>query len=149
MQGCHNHTGPACSSSPHVPQVGVHKAFSKTTSHCFFNFPHACMHAQLLIHVRLSVTPWAVAHQAPLSMEFSRQEYWSGLPFPTPGDLPHPGTESKSLASPALVGRFFTTAPPGKPLSCPQAQLNFIRESTPLQFSSVQSPSRVQLFATP
>ena len=78
------------------------------------------MHAQLLIHVRLSVTPWAVAHQAPLSMEFSRQEYWSGLPFPTPGDLPHPGIESKSLASPALVCRFFTTAPPGKPLNSPQ-----------------------------
>ena len=93
VQGCHNHTGPACSSSPHVPQVGVHKAFSKTTSHCFFNFPHACMHAQLLIHVRLSVTPWAVAHQAPLSMEFSRQEYWSGWPFPTPGNLPDSGDD--------------------------------------------------------
>ena len=70
------------------------------------------MHAQLLIHVRLSVTPWAVAHQAPLSMEFSRQEYWSGLPFPTPGDLP--GIEPASLASPALAGGFFTTVPLGK-----------------------------------
>ena len=108
------------------------QAFCKTTSHCFFNFPHASMHARLLIHVWLSVTPWSVAHQAPLSMEFSRREYWSGLPFHTPGDLPDPGIESKSLASPALAGRFFTTAPPGKPLRSPQAQLNFISWSTPL-----------------
>ena len=47
-------------------------------------------------------------------MEFSRQEYWSGLPFPIPGDLPEPGIEHASLVSPALAGRFFTTAPPGK-----------------------------------
>ena len=52
------------------------------------------------------VASWTVAHQAPLSMEFSRQEYWSRLPFPTPGDLPDPGIEPESLASPA--GRFFT-----------------------------------------
>ena len=50
-----------------------------------------------------------VAHQAPLSMEFSRQEYWSGLPFPTPGVFPDPGIEHTSLVSPVLVGRFFTT----------------------------------------
>ena len=53
------------------------------------------------------------AHQAPLSMEYFRQEYWSGLPFPTPGDLPDPGIK---LASPALAGRFFTTAHLGSPL---------------------------------
>ena len=58
--------------------------------------------------------PLTVAHQAPLSMEFSRQEYWSGLPFPLPGDLPNPGTEPKSPASPALTGEFFTTVPLGK-----------------------------------
>ena len=51
-----------------------------------------------------------VAHQAPLSMGFSRQEYWSGLPGPLPGDLPDPGTEPMSLMSPALTGRFFTTS---------------------------------------
>ena len=56
-------------------------------------------------------TPWTVAHQAPLSMGFSRQEYWSGLPFPTPGDLSDPGIKS---ASPALAAEFFTTEPPGK-----------------------------------
>ena len=60
-----------------------------------------------LSRVQLFVTPWTVAYQPPLSMEFSRQEYWSGLPFPPPGDLPHPGIK---LASPALVGRFFTTS---------------------------------------
>ena len=57
-----------------------------------------------------------VARQAPLSMGFPRQEYWSGLPFPTLGDLPHPGIKLKSLASPAFTGGFFTTEPPGKPL---------------------------------
>ena len=63
-----------------------------------------------------SVTPWTVAHQAPLSMEFSRQEYWSGLPFPPRGDLPDPGIEAVLPVSPALAGGFFTTEPPGKPL---------------------------------
>ena len=52
--------------------------------------------------------------QAPLSMGFFRQEYWSGLPFPTPGDLPNPGMEPVSLATPALAGGFFATEPPGK-----------------------------------
>ena len=53
---------------------------------------------------------WTVACQAPLSMGFSRQEYWSGLPFPSPGDLPNPGIEPASRTSPALAGRFFTTS---------------------------------------
>ena len=61
--------------------------------------------------VRPFVTPWTAVHQAPLSMGVSRQEYWSGLPFPSLGDLPNPGTEP---TSPALAGRFFTTEPPGK-----------------------------------
>ena len=56
-----------------------------------------------------SVTPWAVAHQAPLSMGFPRQEYWSGLPFSSPGALPNLGIE---LASPTLAGRLFTSEPP-------------------------------------
>ena len=63
--------------------------------------------------VRLCATLWTVAGQAPLSVEFSRQENWRGLPFPALGDL-HPGIEPASLASPALARRFFTTAPPGK-----------------------------------
>jgi len=61
------------------------------------------------------MTPWTVAHQAPLSMGFSRQEYWSGGPFPSPGGLPDPGFKPASLASPPLAGEFFITAPPGKP----------------------------------
>ena len=59
--------------------------------------------------VRLFVTLWAAACQAPLSMGFARQEYWSGLPCPPPGDLPNPGIELESLKSPALAGGFFTT----------------------------------------
>ena len=62
-----------------------------------------------------SVTPVDVAYQAPLSMGFCRQEYWNGLPFPTPGDLPDPGITPMSLASPALAGGFFITVPLGKP----------------------------------
>ena len=58
-------------------------------------------------------TPWTVAHQISLCMEFSRQEYWSVLPFAPPGDLPDPGIKLMTPASPALAGRFFTTAPPG------------------------------------
>ena len=56
------------------------------------------------------VTLWTVAHQAPLSMGFSRQEYWSGLPYLPPGDLPDPGIEPTFLESPALAGGFFTTS---------------------------------------
>ena len=59
--------------------------------------------------VRLFATLWTVALHVPLSMGFSRQEYWSGLPCPPPGDLPDPGTEPVSLLSPALAGKFFTT----------------------------------------
>ena len=60
--------------------------------------------------VRLFATPWTVAHQAPLSLGFSRQEYWSRLPFPPPGDLCNPGIKPVSLASTALVGGSFTTS---------------------------------------
>ena len=69
-----------------------------------------CVCAWVLSHVWLFVTPWAVAHKGPLSMEFSRQEYWSGLPFPSPGDLPDSGIKPMS---PALAGGFFT---PGNPI---------------------------------
>ena len=67
--------------------------------------------------VRLFAIPWTVAHQAPLSIGFSRQEYWRGLPFPSPGDLPNPGIELRtpeSPLSPALAGRVSTSEPPGK-----------------------------------
>ena len=74
-----------------------------------------CVCAQSLSHVQLFGPPWTPTHQTPLSMEFSRQEYWNGLPFPTPGDLPDPGMKPLSLMSPALASGFFITAPPGKP----------------------------------
>ena len=61
----------------------------------------------MLCRVQLFTTPWTVAYQAPLSMGFPRQEYWSGLPLPSPGDLPSSGTELESLASPALAGGFY------------------------------------------
>ena len=65
-----------------------------------------------LSHVQLFATPWTVAYQAPPSMEFSRQEYWSGLPFPSPGDLPDPGIEPRS---PTFQADALTSEPPGKP----------------------------------
>jgi len=68
----------------------------------------------MLGSVQLFGTSWTVAPQALLSMGFSRQEYWSGLPCPPPGDLPDPGIEPVSLPSPALAGRFFTAVPFGK-----------------------------------
>ena len=98
-------------------------------------------------YVRLFATPWTVAHQTPLSMGSSRQECWSVLPFPFPGDLPNPGIKPMSHVSPTLAGGFFSTEPPGKPMSR-------IRDPIQLQFSSVQfssvlSLSHVLLFATP
>ena len=73
-----------------------------------------CVLAKSLSHVQLFVNPCTIARQAPLSMEFSRQEYWNGLPFPTLMDLPDIRMEPMSLAFPALAGRFFTTVPLGK-----------------------------------
>ena len=78
----------------------------------------------MLSHLVMSdsfATPWTVVSQVSLSVGFSRQEYWDGLPFPPPGDLPHPGIEPASSVAPALAGGFFlfvcffTTEPPGKP----------------------------------
>ena len=66
-------------------------------------------HAQSLSHVQLFATPWTVACQAPLSMGYSRQEYWSGFPFPPPGDLSDAGIKPVSPVAPALADRFFIT----------------------------------------
>ena len=73
-----------------------------------------CVCARTHCHVQLFVIAWTVAHQAPLSLGFSRQEYWSGLQFLSPRDLPDPGIKPMSLASLSSVGGFFTTVPPGK-----------------------------------
>ena len=110
-----------------------------------------------LSRVRLFVTPWTVAYQAPPSMGFSRQEYWSGLAFPSPGDLPDPGIEP---GSPALKADALPSKPPGKlalgfvKISCyfdrfKRFQVTEVTLSLLTQFSSVQSLSRVRLFATP
>ena len=72
------------------------------------------MHVQSLNHVPVFVTPWTISHQASVSMGFSSQGYWSGLPFPPPGDLPNPAIKPISPVSPALAGEFFTTEPSGK-----------------------------------
>ena len=71
--------------------------------------------AQWLSCIQLFVALWIVTLQALLLMGFSRQEYWSGVPFPTPGDLPNPGIKLVFFASSVLVGRFFTAVPHGKP----------------------------------
>ena len=94
------------------------------------NFPcahsqSACVCHQLLSHVWLCGMPWTVTHQVALPIGFSRQEYWSGLPFLPPGDLPDPRIKSTSVSS-ALAGRFFTTEPPGK---------HFIHRQFPPQFN--------------
>ena len=65
------------------------------------------VHAQSLSFVWLFVTLWTIACQAPLSMGFPKQEYWSGLPFPSPGDIPNPGIEPTFSESPVLAGEFF------------------------------------------
>ena len=80
--------------------------------------PHTnlCTHAQSLSRVRLLAAPWTVAHQAPLSLGFSRQKDWSGQPCPSPGDLHHPGIE---LGSPSIAGRFFTIWATREAPKCP------------------------------
>ena len=76
----------------------------------------ACVGAKSFSHVRFFATLWTVAHQASLSIGFSKQEYWSGLSCPSPGDLPDPGIEPTSLMSPALVRGSLPLVPLGKPL---------------------------------
>ena len=77
--------------------------------YCFLLFTSICV-SSCFSHIQLFVILWNVAHQAPLSMGFLRQEYWSGLPCPPPRDIPNPGIKPTSLKSPALAGRFFTTS---------------------------------------
>ena len=100
----------------HIPSVYIHI--------CIYEFPQTVVEktiyditsksnsARMLSYVRFFVALWTVACQVPVSMGFPRQEYWNGLPFPSPGDLPNPEIKS---ASPTLTGGFFTTEPPGKP----------------------------------
>ena len=82
------------------------------------------MCAQSFSHAQLFETPWTVAHQATLSMEFSRQEYWSGLPCPPPGDLPNPGIEPRSLK---LQVDSLLSEPPGKPKNTGMESLSLLQ----------------------
>ena len=75
-----------------------------------------CYGTKSLSHTRLFVTPWTIAHQAPLTFGFFRQEYWSGLPFPPLWDLPDPGIKPTSPAFSVVAGGFFTAEPPGQPM---------------------------------
>ena len=101
-----------------------------------------CLVTQL---VGLFMTPWTIARQASLSMEFSRQEYCSELPFPSPGDPPNPGVKPVSLAFPALAGGFFTTVPLGKP-SPLTIKLKFLSNSIENCFCSNVKREAPQLF---
>ena len=89
-------------------------------------YPGVCVCARLLIMSDWAA-PWTVACQFPLSMEFFSQEYWSGLPFPPPGNLPNPGIKPWSPASPELAGKFFTTEPPEKHLLYTHIRIYFFR----------------------
>ena len=88
--------------------------------------------------VGLFATPWTVAYQAPQSVEFSRKEYWSGLPFPSPGDLPNPGIKS---GSPALQADALPSEPPGDPGSIPgSGRSPGEGNGNPLQYSYLENP---------
>ena len=114
----------SCSSICHLCYLCIH----------LHVYVYLCLRAPFFSCVQLPVTPWAAAHQAPLSMGLSRQEDWSGLPCPPPGDLPNPGIKPAPLTSPALAGVFCTTR------STWEAHVHLRQR---------KSFSRVQLFATP
>ena len=88
------------------------------------NFTCCCCCCLVAKSIELFATPWTIVCQAPLSVGFPRQEYWSGLPFPLSWDHPDPGIEPSSLMSPALAGRFFTTEWPGKPSNFTYLNIN-------------------------
>ena len=92
---------------------------------------------KLLSHVQLSSTPWTVAWQTPLPTGFPRWEHWSGLPFPSPGGLPHPGTEP---LSPALAGGFFTVNHQGKQNYGTLQNYHLLETEGSLQFWSQDLP---------
>ena len=104
-----------------------------------------CLPVQSLSCVRVFATPWTLAHQVPLSMGFSWQEYQSGLPFLPPGDLPDLGIELAPPASPALAGEFFTTEPPGKPRAGDKSDFNEVFHH-PIQHLCINHHSNTQFW---
>ena len=127
-------TGHSQISLKHLPFQALlqdHLSLFETTTHiCLQNVDDT--KENVLSHV-LFVALWTVAHLTLLPMDFSRQEFWSGLLLSTPGDLPNPGIKPASSVFSALAGRFFTTAPPGKPYKRIQ------REKKNLFFTPVSS----------
>ena len=97
-------------------------------------------------HVQLFATPGTVAHQASLSMGFSRQEYWSGLPCPPLGDLPNPGIEPVTLTSPALADSFFTTSTTWEALALDTQKLICHETATSLQIRTKNLTSTKKLY---
>ena len=100
----------------HGPWLPLQHLTCKFISHSSPSQIYFTLCVQSFSHVWLFVTSWTLAHQAPLSMEFSRQEYWSGLPFLSPGDLPSPGIEPTPLGAPTLAGEFFHPCATGEAL---------------------------------
>ena len=110
--------------SPTVRKLTTQSSYGEPTtgqplySFCFMNMELTTSFLKCVCTLNcvwLFATTWTIAPQAPLSVEFSRQEYWSGLPCPPQGDFPDPGIRSVSLTSSAVAGRFSPLAPPGKP----------------------------------
>ena len=99
------------------------------------------MHARAFSHISLIATPWILAHQAPLSIKFSRHEYWSELLFPLPEDLSNPGIEP---ASPASAGGFFTTEPSGKPPFIPSSIKYWLWTGCVSSWGNSKEQSRVE-----
>ena len=121
-----------------IGHLGIRKTFLvQSAQPNLWNNAWHTVGARPLSCVWLFVAPWTVAHQAPLPMEFSRHEYWCGVPFPSPGDLLNPGIKPTSLTSSAWAGGVFTTNATWEALV------------GTVQFSSVQPLNRVRLFATP
>ena len=115
LQSCPTLCDPIDGSPPGSPVPGIFQA--RTLEWVAISFSNAWkwkVKVKSLSRVRLFATPWTAAHQAPPSMVFARQEYWSGLPLPSPGDLPDPGIET---TPPALAGRFFTARHLGRLLT--------------------------------
>ena len=154
-----NHHPPSFALTDYPMAKFRHTAFPCITSHfsCLASlFSHfrcpgfVCVCAQSLGRVQHSVTPWTVAHQVPLFMEFSRQECWNGLPFPPPGDLPDPGMEAVSPPASPAIGRQILLSHLGRTLICPLSSY-IVRSGFFLIFSSkveVLVVNHVQLFAT-
>ena len=131
-----------------LPQSKIRgRNFLESHQFLMLNF---CMPEFVLSHfscVQLFAALWIVAHQALLSVGFSRQEYWTGLPCPPPGNLLNSGIEPRSPGSPDLAGRFFTPEPPGKPsghLLFPHKRLGSVAQLAPTSPPFISCPSHRQ-----